>query len=92
MTKETIALIVGGSTGMGFETAKKLTAQGISTLIVGHNQARLDAAKKNLGGKTETALVDLYDTAQVASFIENIKKESRYIKYLVKKEKQKVVN
>ncbi len=83
MTKETIALIVGGSTGMGFETAKKLTAQGITSLILGHNQARLDAAKKNLGGKTETTLVDLYDTAQVASFVENIKKESRHIKYLV---------
>ena len=83
MTKESIAMIVGGSTGMGFETAKKLTAQGITTIIVGHNQLRLDAAKKNLGGKTETVLIDLYDAAQVAMFIENIKNESRHIKYLL---------
>ena len=83
MIKEIIALIVGGSTGMGFETAKKLAAQGITTLILGHNKARLDEAKKNLGGKAETTLVDIYDTMQVESFIESIKEESRHIKYLV---------
>lgn len=83
MTKKTIALIVGGSTGMGFETAKKLTAQGITTHIIGHNSVRLDAAKKKLGRDTETTLVDIYDPAQIATFVENIKKESRHIKYLV---------
>ncbi|WP_436792260.1 SDR family NAD(P)-dependent oxidoreductase [Amphritea atlantica] len=45
MNNSPIALIVDGSSGMGLSTAKQLVAQGISTIILGNNNDKLDAAK-----------------------------------------------
>lgn len=87
MSNTSIALIVGGSSGMGKETAKRLLNQGTTVMILSHDAANLAAAKKELeletGGKVETAKVDLYDSAQVNNFISQIESESRHIKYLV---------
>ncbi|MEM7535047.1 MAG: SDR family oxidoreductase [Chloroflexota bacterium] len=87
MSMETVALIVGGSAGMGFETAKRLLAQGNTVLILSSNADNLTQAKATLeteiGGIVETAQVDLYDAGQVESFIEQIQGESRHIKYLL---------
>ncbi len=85
--KEEIALIAGGSTGMGKEVAKRLVAQGVNVKLVSRSQARLDAAVKEIEplgpGLVETAAVDLSDRDQVDAFIKVIKKASRHIKYLV---------
>jgi len=87
MSNISIALIIGGSSGMGKETAKRLLNQGTSVMILSHNAANLAATKKELesetGGSVETAKVDLYDFAQVNRFISQIEAESRHIKYLV---------
>lgn len=87
MTKETVALIVGGSSGMGLETAKRLLKRGNTILLLARHQEGLDKAKLQLeseiGGKVETALLDLYKEEQVNQFIEQIKQESRHIKYLL---------
>jgi NAD(P)-dependent dehydrogenase (short-subunit alcohol dehydrogenase family) len=79
-----LALIVGGSTGVGFETAKRLLDQGNTVMILSHNQTRLDEVKSKLQsvGNVETACVDLYNNAAVERFIEQIKAEKRHIKYL----------
>ncbi|MGF1527800.1 MAG: SDR family NAD(P)-dependent oxidoreductase [Candidatus Competibacterales bacterium] len=85
--QRTKALIVGGSSGMGLETAKRLLAQGNTVLILSHRQASLDSAKQQLetevGVSVETALVDLYDEAQVNEFIAHIRTDKDHIKYLV---------
>jgi len=39
-TKDT-ALIIGGSSGMGLATAKKLAGQGVNVVIVGRNEVVL---------------------------------------------------
>lgn len=39
-----LAIIIGGSSGIGFETAKQLVKQGVSVLIVGNQQEKLTAA------------------------------------------------
>ena len=84
---QAIALIVGGSSGMGKETAKRLLKQGHTVLIVSHNSELLAKTKKELmeitGGQVETAVVNLYDNQQVSDFISQIEAESRHIKYLV---------
>ncbi|CAH0191568.1 SDR family NAD(P)-dependent oxidoreductase [Chryseobacterium sp. Bi04] len=41
-------LITGGASGIGFEAAKKFLAIGAKVIITGRNQAKLDAAKKEL--------------------------------------------
>lgn len=87
MTKKTKALIIGGSSGMGLETAKRLLRQGNVVQILGHQQANLDMAKAELeneiGGIVETSLVNLYDSTEVANFIKQIKRDKHHIKYLV---------
>lgn len=50
-TKNTI-LITGGSAGIGFETAKLLSAQGNHVIIIGRDQKRLDEAKSKLPNVT----------------------------------------
>ncbi|WDE02521.1 SDR family NAD(P)-dependent oxidoreductase [Thalassomonas actiniarum] len=87
MSQETIALIVGGSSGMGKETAKRLLKTGNTVLILSHQDSTLASAKAELesetGGKVETAKVDLYDQAAVGNFIRQIESEKRHINYLV---------
>jgi len=43
------ALITGGSSGIGLETARQFVKEGARVAITGSNQATLDAARKELG-------------------------------------------
>jgi len=45
-------LITGGSSGIGFATARRLSQEGANVLITGTNQERLDVAAKELGVRT----------------------------------------
>jgi NAD(P)-dependent dehydrogenase (short-subunit alcohol dehydrogenase family) len=80
-----LALIIGGSSGMGKQTARRLLRRGGEVLIVARNAARLAQARVELEveGPVETAGVDLYDESQVDAFIKQVKQERRHIKYLV---------
>jgi len=83
MTK--IALIIGGSSGMGLESAKKLNKKGIRTVIVSRNAKDPETEKtlkENLSDY-ETIALDLYDKKQVQDFISQIKNEKRHIQFLV---------
>ena len=44
-----VAIITGGSTGIGFGTAQALVAEGAEVLITGRNEASLEAAQRELG-------------------------------------------
>jgi NAD(P)-dependent dehydrogenase (short-subunit alcohol dehydrogenase family) len=80
-----LALIVGGSSGMGKQTAKRLLTRGGEVLLVARHAARLAHAKAELevDGPVQTAAVDLYDESQVDAFINQVQQEPRHIKYLV---------
>ena len=80
-----LALIVGGSSGMGKQTAKRLLRRGGEVWLVARNKARLAQAKAELevDGPVQTAAVDLYDESQVDAFIAKLKQEPRHINYLV---------
>jgi NAD(P)-dependent dehydrogenase (short-subunit alcohol dehydrogenase family) len=47
--KDKKAVIIGGTTGIGFATAKMLMNGGASVLVTGRSQAGLDSATKELG-------------------------------------------
>ena len=82
-----VALVVGGSSGMGLETARLLRARGFDLILVSSNAEKLEAARDDLvgapGGVIETAVVDLYDPTAVDAFIARIDNDRRPIKRLV---------
>ena len=78
-------LIVGGSSGMGKETAKRLLTAGHSVVLLARNADKLQAAKEELVplGNVKTVTVDLYDDAQVDAFIKTIAENDDHISSLV---------
>ncbi len=59
-----VVLVTGGSSGIGLAAAKKIAAAGAVTVIVGREQDKLDAAKKEI----EDALGDNANGGQVVTF------------------------
>lgn len=80
-----LALIVGGSSGIGKQTGLRLFKFGVELMLLAHDPQKLENAKAELGakGSVQTQAVDLYDEQQVDTFIERLNNEPRHIKYLV---------
>lgn len=80
-----IALIVGGSSGIGLATAKRLLERHIPVTIVGKSQDKLEAALCELSrlGTVETLHADLYASKDVQRIIAFAENHSCPIKYLV---------
>lgn len=85
MSKQSVAVIIGGSSGMGLATAKKLTDKVNNIIIVGRDKDKLDHAKQEFENQyqLETLAIDLYIEDQVNQLIEIINQDNRHIKYLV---------
>lgn len=77
------ALIIGGTSGMGLATAKKLITRGISVTVVGRNTKKLEEAKEILGKHSNILKADLYDNESLNKLIDEIKNNKSHIKYLV---------
>ena len=84
-SKQTLALIIGGSSGMGLATAKQLAENGANLILVGRNAEKLAQTKEELSQLThvDTLSVDLYDSAQVEKLNQHIEQLPRHINYLV---------
>ena len=80
-----IALIVGGSSGIGKQTAQRLLDRGAVVILLAHNKEKLEAARAELstGRAVQTVAINLYDADQVDGFIERLREEPRHVKYLV---------
>lgn len=83
----TAALIVGGSSGMGKETARRLRGRGMDLILLAHNPERLESAREELApqgsGAIDLLLADLHEQDAVDRVIKAIKNETRHLKYLV---------
>jgi NAD(P)-dependent dehydrogenase (short-subunit alcohol dehydrogenase family) len=66
--KERRVLVVGGSSGIGFETAAVAGSAGASVTIASRSEPRLKAAAARLGGNVETAVLDTNDNAAIERF------------------------
>ena len=80
-----VALIVGGSSGMGKEIARRLLQEGKSVLLLARDAKKLEAAGEELSamGSVETAEVDLYDEAAVDRYVSKLDADPRHVKFLV---------
>jgi len=61
-----IAMVTGGSRGIGFAIAEALTAHGATAVITGRNSKDLDAARQKLGGQTLAVEADVRKPEDVA--------------------------
>ncbi len=81
------ALIVGGSTGMGLDSATRLARKGVSLTIVGRSQEKLVAAASQLreagAPEVDAVSLDLYDRNAVDRFIASLNAGTRDFDYLI---------
>ncbi|MDP5215321.1 SDR family NAD(P)-dependent oxidoreductase [Pseudoalteromonas tunicata] len=68
------ALIIGGTSGMGLATAERLANEKVKLIIVGNNQAKLNAAadKLSLITKVVALQADLYQQADLTRLAEQL--------------------
>jgi NAD(P)-dependent dehydrogenase (short-subunit alcohol dehydrogenase family) len=63
------ALITGGNSGIGLETARVFVAEGAKVIITGRNQATLEAAAKELGPNALAVVADATDVGALETAI-----------------------
>lgn len=73
-TTNNTVLITGGSAGIGFETAKQLSALGNHVIITGRNKEKLEKAASQLHNVT-AIVCDVTNDADVAALIIRIQKD-----------------
>jgi len=69
------ALITGGTTGIGFATAREFLSEGARVIITGANSKNLEAARQNLGAGVVAILADASSVAAQNTLAEAVKKE-----------------
>jgi NAD(P)-dependent dehydrogenase (short-subunit alcohol dehydrogenase family) len=69
------AVITGGTTGIGFETARQFIAEGARVIITGQNEDRLQSAADKLGAKAIPVLVDVRSLSDLDALAERVKAE-----------------
>lgn len=68
-----VALITGGTSGIGYATAKEFIEQGAAVIITSRTRSRLDEALKSLGNKAHGIVSDASDLQQIATLADSVK-------------------
>jgi short-subunit dehydrogenase involved in D-alanine esterification of teichoic acids len=68
---ETVA-VIGGSSGIGLETARRERAEGAEVILTGRNLQRLEQAGLEVGA-SKTAAFDATDPPQLGQFFDSAK-------------------
>jgi NADP-dependent 3-hydroxy acid dehydrogenase YdfG len=71
LINQQIVVVIGGSSGIGYEIARQTSVQGARLIIVGRNQATLAAAER-LMGTVKTAVLDAYDETALETFFSRL--------------------
>ena len=65
-------VIIGGSSGIGFETARLALQQGANVAIAGRSQEKLEKAKSHLTGNVRTVVANVADEISVRQIFERL--------------------
>jgi len=74
-----VALVTGGSTGIGLATAKRFVAEGAYVFITGRRQTELDAAVKEIGENVTGVQGDVSNLADLDRLFATIKQEQGHL-------------
>ena len=78
-----VAVITGGTTGIGLAIAKRFVREGAHVYITGRRQAELDMAVDALGGSAEGARADSTNIAQLQALFDRVKAKHGELDVLV---------
>lgn len=78
-----VAVITGGSNGIGLATAKRFVAEGAYVFITGRRQSELDKAKTEIGSNVTTVQGDVSNLEDLDRLYNTIKKEKGSIDIVV---------
>jgi NAD(P)-dependent dehydrogenase (short-subunit alcohol dehydrogenase family) len=70
-----VAVVTGGSSGIGLATAERFVAEGAYVFITGRRQAELDAAVKRIGTNVTAVRGDVSNLADLDHLYEVVKRE-----------------
>ena len=66
-----VVVVIGGSSGIGLETARLARAEGADVTVTGRDAGRLEAAAREVGAQ-RTAAFDVYDPAALKRFFDDL--------------------
>jgi NAD(P)-dependent dehydrogenase (short-subunit alcohol dehydrogenase family) len=76
-----VALIIGGTTGIGFATARVLHEQGFAVLVTGANPETLAAAQRGLPGEVVVLKADARSLSDAARVAEELKQRFGHVDF-----------
>lgn len=68
-----VALITGGNSGIGLETARRFVLEGAKVAIVGRNQQELDQATKSIGSNVISIQADVSKLSDLDKMVSQVK-------------------
>ncbi len=75
--QEKVAVVTGGTTGIGFATAKRFVAEGAYVFITGRRQKELDEAVKAIGGNVAGVRGDVSKLPDLDRLYETVKAKGK---------------
>jgi NAD(P)-dependent dehydrogenase (short-subunit alcohol dehydrogenase family) len=78
-----VAVITGGSSGIGLATARRFIKEGAHVYITGRRQSELDKAKAELGSQVSTVRGDVAELADLDSLYKTIAADNRKVDIVV---------
>ena len=77
-----VVVVTGGTSGIGFATAKRLATEGASVFITGRRQEELDVAVKTIGGRVSGVRADMSKLADIDRLYDAIQQKHSQIDVL----------
>jgi len=82
-SKNKIAIVTGGGSGIGLAITEKFTANNITTIILGRDENKLQSAKDKLGALCVPVVFDINNLSEIPALIEKLYDEFGALNILV---------
>lgn len=81
--KDKTALITGGTTGLGYEMARRYVEEGARVLITGRSQEKVDQAVSELGNNVQGIAADSSKVAELDKLADKVKETFGHVDILI---------
>lgn len=81
--EQKIAIVTGGSSGLGYATAKKFTENNIYTFVIGRDKVKLEKACREFGKNCEPVVFDVTELNKIPDLIKTLAAKKGKIDILV---------